>query len=57
MSIISKYPLGLPEGSVRAVMAMSILGVFLYFCIKTGNTEALVAIAVMVSKDYFQSRE
>lgn len=49
-------PLWMPEGSVRAVLAMSIVGAFIYVCIDTGNTEALAAIAVMVAKDYFQSR-
>lgn len=57
MSIISKNPLWMPVGSVRAVLAVGIVGAFIYVCIKSGNTEALAAIAVMVSKDYFQSRE
>lgn len=50
-------PLWMPTGSVRAVLAMSIVGTFMYVCVSTGNTEALAAIAVMVAKDYFQSRE
>lgn len=57
MSILTDNPLWLPAGSVRAVLAGSIVGAFIYVCITTGNTEALAAIAVMVSKDYFQSRE
>ena len=57
MSIISKNPVWMPLGSVRAILAMSIVCAFIYVCITTGNTEALAAIAVMVSKDYFQSRE
>ena len=57
MSILSKSPMWMPSGSVRAILAMSIVGAFIYVCIVTGNTEALAAIAVMVSKDYFQSRE
>ena len=57
MSILSENPLWLPAGSVRAVLAASIVGAFIYVCITTGNTEALAAIAVMVSKDYFQSRD
>lgn len=57
MGTRSENPLWLPEGSVRAILAISIIGTFIYFCIITGNTEALVAIAVMVSKDYFQSRQ
>jgi len=50
-------PLWMPAGSVRAVLATSIVGAFIYVCVSTGNTEALAAIAVMVAKDYFQSRE
>jgi len=57
MSILSENPLWLPPGSVRAVLAASIVGAFIWVCVTTGNTEALAAIAVMVSKDYFQSRE
>ena len=53
----SKYPWWLPNGSIRAVLAMSIVGAFIYVCITTDNTEALAAIAVMVAKDYFQSRD
>jgi len=50
-------PLWMPSGSIRAILAMSIVGTFMYVCVSTGNTEALAAIAVMVAKDYFQSRE
>ena len=57
MSILSENPIWMPIGSIRAILAMSIVGAFIYVCITTGNTEALAAIAVMVSKDYFQSRE
>lgn len=57
MSILTENPLLLPPGSIRAILAMSIVGAFIYVCITTGNTEALAAIAVMVAKDYFQSRE
>ncbi len=57
MSILSENPVWMPIGSIRAILAMSIVGAFIYVCITTGNTEALAAIAVMVSKDYFQSRE
>jgi hypothetical protein len=47
----------MPAGSMRAILAASIVSAFIYVCITTGNSEALAAIAVMVVKDYFQSRE
>jgi hypothetical protein len=49
-------PLWLPAGSVRALLALSVVVSFIAICVKTGNTEALAAIAVMISKDYFQNR-
>lgn len=57
MSILSENPLWMPAGSMRAILAASIVSAFIYVCITTGNSEALAAIAVMVVKDYFQSRE
>lgn len=54
---LSVNPVWMPLGSIRAILAMGIVGAFVYMCLKTENTEALTAIAVMVSKDYFQSRE
>lgn len=57
MSILTEHPLWLPEGSIRAILATIIVCAFIYVCITTGNTEALAAIAVMVVKDYFQSRD
>ena len=50
-------PLWLPEGSIRAILALSVLGAYTYGCIRTGNYEALGLIAVMIAKDYFQVRD
>lgn len=50
-------PLFMPTGSVRAILAITIVGAFLGVCIQTGNMEALAVIATMIAKDYFQSRE
>lgn len=57
MSILSVNPVWMPLGSIRAILALGIVGAFVYMCLKTENTEALTAIAVMVSKDYFESRK
>lgn len=57
MSILKNNPVWMPSGSVRAILAMSIVGAFTYTCVVTENTVALAAIAVMVCKDYFQSKE
>lgn len=50
-------PLFMPTGSVRAFLAIIIVGAFIGVCIQTKNMEALAVIATMIAKDYFQSRE
>ena len=50
-------PLGLPAGSVRALMAMAVVGAFIAICVKSGNIEALAVIATMIAKDYFESKK
>ena len=50
-------PLFLPQGSVRALIAMSVVGAFIAVCVVTKNMEALAVIATMVAKDYFESRK
>ena len=50
-------PLGLPPGSVRALMAMAVVGAFIAICVKSGNIEALAVIATMIAKDYFDSKK
>lgn len=50
-------PLWLPTGSVRALLALTILSAYVYMCIVTGNVEALGLVAVMVAKDYFETKK
>ena len=50
-------PLFLPPGSVRALIAMAVVGAFIAVCVVTENIEALAVIATMVAKDYFESRK
>jgi len=50
-------PLFLPAGSVRALLAMAVVGAFIGLCVKTGDTVALAAIATMIAKDYFESKK
>ena len=51
------FPLFMPPGSVRALMAMAVVGAFIAVCVVTENIEALAVIATMVAKDYFESRK
>ena len=50
-------PLYLPPGSVRALIAMSVVGAFIAICVQSGNIEALAVIATMIAKDYFESKK
>jgi len=46
----------LPNGSIRAVLAIGIVGSFLYACLASVRPEVigtLAGVAVMVVKDYF----
>lgn len=50
-------PLFMPPGSVRALMAMAVVGAFITICVQSGNIEALAVIATMIAKDYFESKK
>ena len=50
-------PLFMPVGSVRALIAMSVVGAFIAICVQSGNIEALAVIATMIAKDYFESKK
>ena len=50
-------PLWLPAKSIRAILALSVVGAYTGVCVYSGNYEGLGLIAVMVMKDYFQSKE
>ena len=54
---MTETPLWMPSGSVRAILALTIISVFAGLCIVSNNIEALGLIAVMVSKDYFEMRK
>lgn len=47
-------PLWLPEGSVRATLALGVVSTYTYVCMTTANYEALGLVAVMVMQNYFQ---
>lgn len=50
-------PIFMPVGSVRALIAMSVVGAFIAICVQSGNIEALAVIATMIAKDYFESKK
>lgn len=50
-------PLFLPEGSVRALMALVVISAFVAICLYTTNIEALAVITTMIAKDYFVSKK
>ena len=50
-------PLFMPVGSVRALIAMAVVGAFIAICVQSGNIEALAVIATMIAKDYFESKK
>ena len=50
-------PLFLPEGSVRALMALIVIAAFVAICLYTKNIEALAVITTMIAKDYFVSKK
>ena len=50
-------PLWLPKGSVRAVLALGVVGGYSYLCVTTSNLEALGLVAVMVMQNYFQKKD
>ena len=52
-----RNPLFLPEGSVRALMALIVISAFVAICLYTKNIEALAVIATMITKDYFESKK
>ena len=50
-------PLWLPAGSVRAMLAISLITSYAYVCVMSKNYEALGLIAIIIAKDYFDSRK
>ena len=50
-------PLFMPTGSVRALIAMSVVGAFIAICVQSGNIEALAVIATMIANAYFESKK
>lgn len=50
-------PLWLPEGSVRALLALGVVTTYTYVCTTTNNYEALGLVAVMVMQNYFQKKD
>ena len=50
-------PLFLPEGSVRALMALTVISAFVAICLYTKNIEMLAILATVISKDYFVSKK
>lgn len=50
-------PLFMPVGSVRALMAVAVVGAFIAICVQSGNIEALAVITTMIAKDYFESKK
>ena len=50
------HALWLPEGSVRAILAIGTVTCYSYVCVITNNYEALGLVAVMVMQNYFQSK-
>ena len=53
-----RFPLGLPEGSVRAILAIGILAVVAYVGIVQQNDTAVggLVASLMLVKDYFTAR-
>ena len=52
-----KNPLWLPKGSIRSVLAVGVVGAYVYVCVKNNAFEALGLVAVMIARDYFEKRE
>ena len=53
----NKNPLWLPEGSVRAILALGVVTTYSYVCVTTRNYEALGLVAVMVMQNYFEKKD
>lgn len=50
-------PLYLPQGSVRAILAITAMGGYVGLCAYLQNVEALGLVAILVAKDYFDSKK
>lgn len=48
-----KQPLWLPKGSVRAVLALGIVGTFVFVAVKNNDIESLKLAVVAVIPAYF----
>lgn len=56
----AQEPLGLPRGSVRAIIAVGVIGSFVGACFMTvpeGSLTALSSLAGVVLRDYFTARK
>jgi len=52
----SNEALGLPAGSVRAILALVIVGAFVGVCVWHGDTPSLKDVAIMAVSFYFGSK-
>ncbi|MCK4823885.1 hypothetical protein KA005_49485 [bacterium] len=50
-------PLWMPTGSVRALLAITAMGGYVGLCAYLQNVEALGLVAILVAKDYFDSKK
>ncbi len=54
----SEAPLGLPKGSVRAIIALTLITTTAYLSVTTGEVpEGLIALSGAVGIYYFKTRE
>ena len=49
-------PLYLPQGSVRAILAITAMGGYVGLCVYLQSVEALGIVAILVAKDYFEKK-
>jgi hypothetical protein len=47
----------MPQGSIRAVLALAAMGGYVGLCAYLQNVEALGLVAILVAKDYFDSKK
>jgi len=52
----STKPLGLPAGSIRAIIALSVIGLTAYSYLNGINSEALAALSGAIITFYFKTR-
>lgn len=54
---MTKHALGLPQGSIRAVLALLLTGGVTYICIATNNLEVLSGLAGAAIGYYFSKSQ